>query len=127
MSFRAELSIDFKFDASHTMNHFPEGHSNRRVHGHSYYGQVILTGTVDPVSGCVVDLEIAKSRIEEVVGELEHRYLNDIPGLEIPSSELVARWIWRKLFFFFLQIKAVVLSRPSVGMSVTYRGEDLVS
>ena len=128
MSFRAELNLEFRFDAAHKMaDSFEPGHPNARLHGHSYYGHVTVVGTVDPANGFVTEVDALKARVNEVVGELEHRLLNDIPGLEIPSSELIARWIWRRLVVPVPQIKSVTISRPSVGMSVTYRGEDFVS
>jgi len=121
MSFRAQLTLDFRFDAAHRMPAYPEGHPNARLHGHSYEGQVVIEGPVDPQNGFVIELAEFQSHVFKVTEELEHRYLNDVPGLETPSGEHLCRWIWDRLQSQ-LPLKAVIVRRPSCGLSVAYYG-----
>lgn len=95
MSMRLEKM--FRFEAAHWLPGFPEGHKCRRLHGHSYQVRVGLIGDVDPMTGCVMDFgEISKvTRLVE--DQLDHRCLNDIDGLENPTSECLAKWIWDRV------------------------------
>ncbi len=92
-----ELVKDFRFEAAHFLPGAPEGHKCRRIHGHSFRGEVSVRGEVDPVTGWVVDFADLKRAVDPVVLRLDHYMLNDIEGLENPTSEIVAMWIWNKL------------------------------
>lgn len=122
MSAILDLTCEFFLEVAHHMPHFPEGHPNTRLHGHSYQGLVTLRGPLDPVSGTVMDIERVREKIKGMVEELDHHYLNEIPGLESPSSERLAVWIWNRLKPSIPQLIKVELKRPSIGMSVSYEG-----
>ena len=92
-----ELVKDFRFEAAHFLPHVPEGHKCRRIHGHSFRGEVAVRGTLDPQLGWVMDFADLKRVVDPIVQELDHYMLNDIEGLENPTSEVVAVWIWRRL------------------------------
>ncbi|MFL6248788.1 MAG: 6-carboxytetrahydropterin synthase QueD [Thermoanaerobaculia bacterium] len=92
-----ELVKDFRFEAAHWLPNVAEGHKCRRVHGHSFRGEVAVRGAVGERTGWVMDFAEIKAAFKPVEEELDHRYLNEIPGLENPTAELLAIWIWREL------------------------------
>ncbi len=87
----------FTFEAAHRLPHVPEGHKCARLHGHSFRVEVHVSGEVDGKTGWVMDFADIKAAFDPVRERLDHRYLNDIEGLENPTSENVARYIWRVL------------------------------
>jgi 6-pyruvoyltetrahydropterin/6-carboxytetrahydropterin synthase len=92
-----ELVKDFRFEAAHYLPNVPEGHKCRRIHGHSFRGEVAVRGPVDPLLGWVMDFADLKKAIDPLVTDLDHYLLNEVPGLENPTSELLAVWIWKRL------------------------------
>lgn len=91
------LRRTFSFEAAHLLPHVPEGHKCRRLHGHSFRVELVCEGVADPQTGWLVDFADIKARFDPLLEQLDHRFLNDIPGLENPTSEEIARWIWRRL------------------------------
>lgn len=91
------LTKTFTFEAAHTLPTFPEGHKCRRLHGHSYRVDVVVSGAVDPASGYLIDYGDIRDACEPIRKQLDHYYLNEIEGLENPTSENIARWIWKRL------------------------------
>lgn len=91
------LHRTFSFEAAHFLPHAPEGHKCRRLHGHSFRVELVCEGVADPQTGWLVDFADIKARFDPLLDQLDHRFLNDIPGLENPTSEEIARWIWRRL------------------------------
>ncbi|MCH2160978.1 MAG: 6-carboxytetrahydropterin synthase QueD [Phycisphaerales bacterium] len=94
---RVSLTKSFNFEAAHWLPTFPEEHKCRRLHGHSFQVDVVVEGDVAPEKGYLVDFGELKQVVEPVIDMLDHRLLNDIPGLENPTSEMVAKWIWDQL------------------------------
>lgn len=92
-----ELVKDFRFEAAHYLPNVPEGHKCRRIHGHSFRGEVAVRGPVDPQLGWVMDFADLKKAIDPLVTDLDHYLLNEVAGLENPTSELLAVWIWKRL------------------------------
>jgi 6-pyruvoyltetrahydropterin/6-carboxytetrahydropterin synthase len=92
-----EISRSFRFEAAHQLPHAPEGHKCRRLHGHSFAVTVTVAGTPSEPEGWVCDFGEISQAWRPVHDQLDHRYLNDIPGLENPTSELLAAWIWNHL------------------------------
>ena len=88
---------EFTFEAAHRLPRVPEGHKCARLHGHSYRFRVVVEGVVDRDSGWVMDFADLKFVVEPVVDRLDHRYLNEIEGLENPTCEVLARWLWSLL------------------------------
>ena len=94
---RARLSKDFHFEAAHTLPRLPEGHQCRQLHGHSFKVEIVVEGEVDPHIGWVYDHSRISEAMEPVLKTLDHSYLNDIEGLDSPTIETLAGWIWRQL------------------------------
>ncbi len=94
---RVALSRDFRFEAAHLLPAAPEGHKCRRLHGHSYLVEITVEGEVDPATGWFLDYGLLRDLVEPLRQQLDHRYLNEIAGLENPTSELLARWLWERL------------------------------
>jgi 6-pyruvoyltetrahydropterin/6-carboxytetrahydropterin synthase len=84
----------FTIEAAHRLPHVPEGHKCARLHGHSFRIELHLSGPVDPHAGWVMDFADVKAAFKPIYERLDHHYLNDIPGLENPTSERLAAWIW---------------------------------
>ena len=84
----------FTVEAAHRLPHVPEGHTCARLHGQSFRIELHLSGPVDPQAGWVMDFADVKAAFKPIYDRLDHHYLNDIPGLENPTSEQLAKWIW---------------------------------
>lgn len=97
MTDNVELVKDFRFEAAHFLPHVAEGHKCRRVHGHSFKGEVAVRGPLDPLLGWVIDFADLKKVVDPIVHRLDHYMLNDIAGLENPTAEVLAIWIWNQL------------------------------
>jgi 6-pyruvoyltetrahydropterin/6-carboxytetrahydropterin synthase len=87
----------FTFEAAHHLPHVPETHRCRRLHGHSYRVELTLEGAVDPQTGFVIDFFDVEAAFAPVLARLDHYLLNDIEGLENPTAENIALWIFRKV------------------------------
>jgi 6-pyruvoyltetrahydropterin/6-carboxytetrahydropterin synthase len=94
---RLELVKDFRFEAAHFLPNVAEGHKCRRMHGHSFRGEVAVRGEIDAKLGWVIDFADLKRVVDPIVNELDHYLLNDIAGLQNPTSEMVAIWLWKRL------------------------------
>jgi 6-pyruvoyltetrahydropterin/6-carboxytetrahydropterin synthase len=92
-----EISRTFCFEAAHRLPHAPEGHKCRRLHGHSFEVTVTVAGPVQEPEGWVCDFADIAAAWKPLHRELDHNYLNEIPGLENPTSELLAAWTWKHL------------------------------
>lgn len=87
----------FQIEAAHRLPNVPAGHKCARLHGHSFRIEIHLLGEPDPTLGWVMDFADVKAAFAPLYEQLDHHYLNDIEGLENPTSEMLARWIWRRL------------------------------
>ncbi|MFP4144371.1 MAG: 6-carboxytetrahydropterin synthase QueD [Phycisphaeraceae bacterium] len=94
---QSTLTKTFRFEAAHWLPTFPEGHKCRRLHGHSYYVDVVVSGEVDPEKGYLVDFGELKAAIKPLEQRLDHYLLNEIEGLENPTAENLGRWIYDRL------------------------------
>ena len=126
MTQSCELFREFTFEAAHRLPNVPEGHKCSRLHGHSYRVTVHLAGEIDPKMGWVRDFGDIKTAFAPICDQLDHYYLNEVGGLENPTSENVAAWIWSRLRPTLPELSAVTV-RETCTSGCTYRGtgEDL--
>lgn len=117
-----EIFREFTFEAAHRLPNVPEGHKCARLHGHSFRVQVHVEGPVDPQSGWVMDFADIKTAFKPLMDQLDHHYLNEIEGLENPTSEVLARWIWRRLVD--LLPLSQVMVRETCTSGCVYRGAE---
>ncbi len=118
-----DIFKEFTFEAAHDLPNTPEGHKCKRLHGHSFRVRVCVSGDVDPHTGWVVDFADIKAAFDPIYKQLDHYYLNDIEGLENPTSENIARWIWKKLKPDLPQLSQIKL-RETCTAGCVYSGED---
>lgn len=94
---RSRLVRSFRFESAHFLPKVPPGHKCARVHGHSYEVEVVIEGEIDPERGWVMDFSTISEHVSPLITSLDHRLLNELPGLENPTTELLAVWLWDKL------------------------------
>src|SRR5204863_3009984 len=92
-----EIRKAFTIEAAHRLPHVPAGHKCARLHGHSFNVEIAVGGPMDPEKGWIMDYGEIKHAFQPIHDLLDHNYLNDIPGLENPTSEMLAMWIWDRL------------------------------
>ena len=92
-----ELTMEFRFEASHQLPNAPADSVCRRLHGHSWLADVTVAGAIDPETGWLIDYHDIETAWGPLHAALDHRHLNDVPGLENPTSEMIALWIWDRL------------------------------
>lgn len=91
-----KITQAFRFEAAHRLPAVPPTHRCFHLHGHTYRVELRLSGAVDPKTGFVVDFFDVESAFEPLRRQLDHRYLNDIEGLDNPTAENIAIWIWQR-------------------------------
>jgi len=104
-----EIFKAFNLECAHRLPNVPAGHKCARVHGHSFRVEIHVSGPVDEHLGWVMDFADVKGAFEPLYQQLDHHYLNEVPGLENPTSENLARWIWQQLTPRLPQLSAVVV------------------
>ena len=92
-----EIYKDFTFEAAHRLPNVPVGHKCGRLHGHSFSVRVVVCGDIKRDSGWIMDFGDLKAAFRPIYDRLDHHYLNEIEGLENPTSEILATWIWDQL------------------------------
>ena len=117
-----ELREQFGFEAAHRLPETPEGHKCRRLHGHSFRVTIEIRGDVDEETGWLVDFADLEEAWQPLHERLDHYYLNEVEGLENPTSEMLARWIWERLEPELPLLHAVTVHETCTA-SCTYRGE----
>ena len=113
------VSQKFFFDAAHTLQRDIEREGSLRVHGHTYYAEVTVSGARDPATGMVVDLGLVRQHIEQLRPQLDHRMLDDVPGLGPATLENLCAFIWQALIPHFAGLSQVRVWRDSVGDGCT--------
>ena len=94
---RVRLVKDFRFEAAHRLPRVPQGHKCARLHGHSFRVDIEVEGPIDPDLGWLIDYGDIKDAFAPLLDRLDHHYLNEVEGLENPTSEILAKWIWDRL------------------------------
>ena len=120
-STETEIFREFTFEAAHRLPHVPDGHKCARLHGHSYKVIIHVTGTVGEHTGWVMDFGDLKDTFSPLMEQLDHHSLNDVPGLENPTSENLAKWIWERLTPSLADLSAITV-RETCTSGCTFRG-----
>ena len=118
---QVELVKEYRFEAAHQLPRVAPGHRCARMHGHSFRFELSLVGTVDPDSGWFIDFGVLDEFVNPIVERLDHHLLNEIEGLENPTSEVLSMWIWDQLLPSLPQLHAVTLWETHDARCV-YRG-----
>lgn len=116
-----EIFKEFSFEAAHRLPNVPEGHKCARLHGHSFHVRVTVSGEPGPETGWVMDFADIKRAVSPVQERLDHYYLNDIAGLENPTSEAIAKWIWGAIASSLPGLAAVEV-RETCTTGCVYKG-----
>jgi queuosine biosynthesis protein QueD len=107
---RVELTREYSFETAHRLPRVPAGHKCARLHGHSFRIEVCVAGEMDASTGWLMDFSAITAVVEPMLrDELDHRTLNDVPGLENPTSEMLCGWLWRRLAPHFPGLAAVTV------------------
>ncbi|MEM7083885.1 MAG: 6-carboxytetrahydropterin synthase QueD [Pseudomonadota bacterium] len=112
----------FQIEAAHRLPNVPPGHKCSRLHGHSFQIEVHVSGEVKEPDGWVIDFADVSAAFAPLFKQLDHHYLNDIEGLENPTSENLARWIWHKLVPTLPGLSQIVV-RETCTSGCVYRGD----
>ncbi len=118
-----EIYKHFQIEAAHRLPRVPRGHKCARLHGHSFRIEIRMAGEVEPAAGWVTDFADISNVFKPIFQQLDHHYLNEIEGLENPTSENLARWIWDRLAPRLTGLCAVSVAETCTA-GCTYRGED---
>jgi 6-pyruvoyltetrahydropterin/6-carboxytetrahydropterin synthase len=119
---RIELVREYRFEAAHRLPRLPETHKCHRLHGHSFRFEVTLEGEVDPKTGFLIDFGDVDRIVDPLVERLDHFYLNEVEGLDNPTSEVLAGWLWDRLRPQLPVLAAVTVSE-TCDSRCTYRGK----
>ena len=97
VTMNVRLVHEFRFEAAHRLPKVPPGHKCARLHGHSFRVELAVAGAVEPATGWFIDYQHLYDAWTPLHALLDHNYLNDLPGLENPTSELLAAWVWERI------------------------------
>lgn len=118
----AELAAEFTLSSARRLPRVPEGHPCGRVHGHTFGVRIVIVGPIDKHTGWVCDFHEITRVWQPIHDTLDHRLLNEVPGLENPTSERLAVWLWKALRDRLPGLQSVDVSETG-GFVVTYRGQ----
>jgi 6-pyruvoyltetrahydropterin/6-carboxytetrahydropterin synthase len=116
-----ELHREYRFEAAHRLPRLPSTHKCFRLHGHSFRFELMLAGEVDTATGFLIDFGDIDEVVEPVRARLDHYYLNEIEGLENPTSEVLSAWLWHELAPRLPLLQAVTVAETCDARCV-YRG-----
>jgi len=117
---RTEISRTFQIEAAHRLPNVPSDHKCARLHGHSFRITLRVEGEVHPTLGWIVDFADIDRAWEPMHALLDHRYLNEVPGLENPTSELLARFVMERVRVAGARITAVSVSETCTSRCTVY-------
>jgi 6-pyruvoyltetrahydropterin/6-carboxytetrahydropterin synthase len=115
------LVREFTFEAAHRLPNVPERHKCARLHGHSFHVELICEGQVDRHTGWLLDFGDLKRAFAPIFEQLDHYYLNEIAGLENPTAENIAKWIWTRVRPVLPQLSQVNVAETCASRC-EYRG-----
>lgn len=118
-----DLLRRYRFEAAHHLAMVPADHRCARMHGHTYGVDIVVRGPLDERAGWVMDYAQIDAAVDPLIAELDHRCLNDVEGLENPTSEVLAQWLWQRLEPVLPLLRAVTVAE-NPDSACTYRRED---
>ena len=119
---RIELTKEFSFEAAHRLPMVPADHKCYRMHGHSFRVEIVVAGEIDPAMGWLVDYADITAVVRPLLErELDHRALNEVPGLENPTSEILSVWLWNRLIPALPGLASITVAETCTARC-TYRG-----
>ncbi|CAN7204913.1 6-pyruvoyl trahydropterin synthase family protein [Caballeronia sordidicola] len=110
-----ELSQRFYFEAAHTLHREIGQEGSRRIHGHTYHAQIFLRGKPDATTGMIVDLGFFNQEIQRIKDQLDHRFLDEVPGLGAATLEGLCAYIYQAIFPIFPNVSRVRVERQASG------------
>ena len=116
-----ELVKEFRFEAAHRLPNVPPGHKCSRLHGHSFRFEIHLEGPVNPRTGWLIDFGELDATVTPLVDQLDHYMLNDVDGLENPTSEVCAKWLFDRIKAKVPQLTALTFHETCDARCI-YRG-----
>ncbi len=119
-----QISQRFFFDAAHTLKRKIDAEGSRRVHGHTYHCEVSLAGQPDVKSGMVSDLGLLRAHLDTVRTQLDHHYLDEVPGLGVPTLENLCTFVWHSAESQFTNVSCVRVWRDGMGDACVLRRGD---
>lgn len=90
------IGRSYRFESAHFLPKVPEGHRCRNLHGHNYRVEIVLKGPVD-ARGFVEDFGEIDAEALPLIAQLDHKLLNEVPGLENPTAEIIAQWFLERM------------------------------
>jgi len=117
---RTEIRRQYHFEAAHLLPHVPDGHKCKRLHGHSFRVTVTVGGEVDPVLGWICDFADIDEAWRPLHELLDHRYLNEIDGLDNPTSEVLARFILERITLARGRVVSVTVHETCAAAATVY-------
>lgn len=118
-----EIFKEFTIEAAHRLPNVPEGHKCSRLHGHSFKIEIYVSGKVEENTGWIIDFAEIKQAFQPLFEQLDHHYLNEIKGLENPTSENLACWIWANLIKSLPRLSKIIV-RETCTSGCIYKGEN---
>jgi 6-pyruvoyltetrahydropterin/6-carboxytetrahydropterin synthase len=118
---QVRLTKDFTFEAAQTLPHVPAGHKCGMMHGHSFKVEISVEGEVDPATGWFYDHARISRAMDPLLEQLDHSYLNEIPGLDNPTIETMCRWFWERLSPLLPGLAEIVIHETPTARC-SYRG-----
>ena len=113
---------EFSFEAAHFLPSAPPGHPNARVHGHSFRVRVTLDGEPDETTGVVMHLDDVEAAVADAREALDHRFLNEVEGLSLPTLERISIWLWDRLHNRLPGLAEIEVARDTCHEGCIYRG-----
>ena len=113
---------EFFFEAAHFLPSAPQGHPNARVHGHSFRARVAVDGEPDETTGILVHFDELEDAVADARAALDHRLLNEVEGLQSPTLERIAMWLWDRLHNRLPGLAEIEVARDSCHEGCVYRG-----
>lgn len=113
---------DFTFDSAHKLTRVPAGHKCANMHGHTYVLRVFITGEPDD-RGMLIDYAELADALAPIIKQVDHQTLNDIHGLDNPTTEVLAPWLWRRIKAALPDYDIAVEVKESSTTGCYYDGE----